>query len=114
MTKWKYFPEVIYNIPEDDFGYWYEDQNNAQCNIPYHEFKRFSLEKTCKNSGEKVRSDRTCTICINAESTHLFIPCGHFCICEDCASQIMQDSDNVKMCPICKAQISSVHKVYIP
>ncbi|XP_024876540.1 E3 ubiquitin-protein ligase cblA-like [Temnothorax curvispinosus] len=106
--------ERIYNIPEDDFGYWYEDQEStleSDC-VPYHKVERHSLE-TCEENRETKRSDRTCTACIDAEANQVFIPCGHICCCEECANHIMRENDYVKKCPICKEEISTVYKVYM-
>lgn len=112
IILFKKFAEHIYNIPEDDYGYWYEDQgNNIENDVPYHEVKRLSREM-CEESQGAVRPDRTCTVCISAESNQIFIPCYHISCCEDCANYIMEESD-VKKCPICKEEISSVHKVYM-
>lgn len=56
-----------------------------------------------------------CIACIDVESNQVFISCGHICCCENCANHIMQESyNNIKKCPICKGEILSVHKVYIP
>ncbi|XP_071579188.1 uncharacterized protein, partial [Temnothorax nylanderi] len=102
--------ELIYNIPEDDFGYLYEDQENTvESDVPYLEVKRLSLEMCEENQGA-VRSDRMCTACMDAESNQVFIPCGHICCCEKCANHIMRENGIVKKCPICKIEISSVHK----
>lgn len=91
-----------------------EDQENiVESDVPYHEVKRLSLE-TCEENQGAVRCDRMCTVCINAESNQVFIPCGHICCCEDCANHIMRESGNVKKCPICKGEISSMYKVYMP
>ncbi|XP_036145385.1 E3 ubiquitin-protein ligase cblA-like [Monomorium pharaonis] len=106
------YTEDIYNIPEDDFGYWYEKQENTTENdVPYYEVNRHFLE-TCEENQGTVRPERTCIACINTKSNQVFIPCGHICCCEDCANYIMQESDDVKKCPICKKQISAIYKVY--
>ncbi|XP_039313309.1 E3 ubiquitin-protein ligase cblA-like [Solenopsis invicta] len=103
--------ESIYNIPDDDYGYWYEGQETiAESDVPYHKVDRLSLEMGKENEG--VRSDHRCTICLDAVSNQVFIPCGHICCCEDCANYIMGESNNVKKCSICKAEISSIYKVY--
>ena len=37
--------------------------------------------------------------------SHLFTPCGHLCVCSDCASLIMKTT---KMCPTCRTPASQV------
>jgi hypothetical protein len=41
---------------------------------------------------------------INMQS-HLFVPCGHVCVCSGCASKIMETT---KKCPICCASATQV------
>ncbi len=47
-----------------------------------------------------------CVICMDAESTYAFVPCGHKCVCEDCAGQIKDK------CPICRAKIRDRVKIF--
>jgi hypothetical protein len=37
--------------------------------------------------------------------SHMFTPCGHLCVCSDCASLIM---GTTKMCPTCRTPASQV------
>jgi len=37
------------------------------------------------------------------------IPCGHRCVCEHCADQILEKQFN---CPICRASITAKQRVY--
>ena len=46
-----------------------------------------------------------CVICQDAMSNTTMIPCGHLCACFNCASK-------VKICPICRADIVQIVKVY--
>ncbi len=50
-------------------------------------------------------SSAECIICMDATSTHAFVPCGHKCSCEECASKL-------HTCPICRAAIERVIKIY--
>ena len=33
-----------------------------------------------------------CIVCMDAENTHSFVPCGHKCVCEACADNVMATS----------------------
>lgn len=45
-----------------------------------------------------------CVICMGEESTHVFAPCGHYCVCGDCGKM-------VDKCPICRGPIKNlVHR----
>jgi len=51
----------------------------------------------------------TCTICLEAPRSHVFIPCGHFVACESCALKAFQWRS---ACPICRKKSSMVTKVF--
>jgi hypothetical protein len=46
-------------------------------------------------------SEGTCSICMDAEISHVFVPCGHFCTCITCARLCDR-------CPICRVPVGSV------
>jgi len=48
-----------------------------------------------------------CVICIDAENTHIVLPCGHKCLCERCAPGVVG-----KPCPMCRVVCEAVCKVY--
>lgn len=48
-----------------------------------------------------------CSICWNAPISHAAIPCGHLTFCAGCAKK-------EKQCPICRAMMTSVQKIYPP
>lgn len=53
--------------------------------------------------------ENCCTICLDNEATHLVVPCGHQCGCEECLLDVQQASGQ---CPICRAMITSIQRVY--
>jgi len=50
--------------------------------------------------------DDTCVVCMEKPKTHLLVPCGHKCLCEDCSKKDLKD------CPICRKAILQTLKVY--
>jgi len=51
---------------------------------------------------DKIYEDedtQECNICMSEEKSIVFIPCGHYCCCNICSSQL-------KNCPMCRAVIS--------
>lgn len=48
---------------------------------------------------EKLREERTCKVCMDAEVNTVFLPCGHFVCCAECSHQL-------QTCPICRVCIS--------
>ena len=49
----------------------------------------------------------SCCVCLDRPKTHVFVPCGHLCICSDCSSKL--NSDN---CPICQTSYEYCIKTY--
>ena len=47
-------------------------------------------------------ADRSiCVVCLVGERTHILIPCGHMCLCEECATELQWST-----CPMCRADAS--------
>lgn len=55
-----------------------------------------------------VGEDETCVICFVEKMKYVFIPCGHFCICDECYQHLPSNK-----CPICRSIINKVvdHKL---
>ena len=44
-------------------------------------------------------SESECVVCMDQDKAVIFIPCGHYCCCENCSLQLNQT------CPICRSTI---------
>ena len=51
-----------------------------------------------------------CIVCMDAENTHSFVPCGHKCVCEACANTVMATRGE---CPKCRAEVDNVMRIYV-
>jgi hypothetical protein len=60
-------------------------------------------------SSPKSPAHGTCIACMTRPSTHAFVPCGHFCMCEGCSSKSM---DMGAHCPMCREPVHLVMKVF--
>ena len=58
------------------------------------------------NEGDS--DDGGCTICMERGSTHVIVPCGHKCVCDQCARGYRAGSN----CPICRGRVQSVVRVF--
>lgn len=72
----------------------------AEQNLPASGSKRSLPEK---------EDPKICVICMDGPKECVIIPCGHLQTCVPCATHCMENSGE---CPICKTEITSVHKVY--
>ena len=53
-----------------------------------------------------VGGETTCIVCFAGPKTHLAVPCGHQCACDDCSVQL-------KSCPVCRAHATVWVKVHV-
>ena len=51
----------------------------------------------------------TCVVCIGEAATHALVPCGHRCLCEACADQIMRSR---KRCPLCQTDVTMQLRIF--
>jgi len=56
-----------------------------------------------------VGIDNECVVCMDAEKSHAFVPCGHMCVCKGCAGEIMGAD---KECPYCCSVATAVMRVF--
>jgi hypothetical protein len=50
-----------------------------------------------------------CRVCMVNEADTIILPCGHFCMCGECAARSSKDG----ICPICRVPIRMYFKVYV-
>jgi len=55
--------------------------------------------------------DILCSICLDNEADHLFIPCGHVCVCMNCSQRVL---DTTSTCPLCRLTCTAAYRVYLP
>ncbi|XP_050313620.1 LOW QUALITY PROTEIN: mitochondrial E3 ubiquitin protein ligase 1-like [Anthonomus grandis grandis] len=60
-----------------------------------------------RDSNELDNNDRICVVCRTNPIEMIVLPCGHVCLCEDCAENITAN------CPICRAEIQSKALAYV-
>ncbi|CAF1984696.1 unnamed protein product [Rotaria magnacalcarata] len=60
------------------------------------------------NSNNKVAKS-LCVVCMDEEADGVVLPCGHLCGCESCLKMLL---NSVAKCPICRAHMNSVVKVF--
>ncbi len=51
---------------------------------------------------------KECVVCMDSKPEAAFVPCGHVCCCLDCANTCAEG----RSCPVCRAAVASVLKVY--
>lgn len=59
---------------------------------------------------EDIEGESTCIICLDDPPSIMLAPCQHQCLCEVCAREVLERSDQKKQCPICRAEIQEIYK----
>lgn len=54
----------------------------------------------------EAQTSSECVICMDAQRTHICLPCGHFVMCDSCISLVAD-------CPICRTRVQSFVKVFL-
>lgn len=120
----------------DDNGKIYNDvyNNNLNCRFPRHlreEGKMFSVPsndvslqftktgtyfyvintkhiQTIQTIQTKIIEfkEPECVICMSNEPSFIYIPCGHYCVCSQCHSKLLE-----KKCPLCRTIITTINLV---
>ena len=78
---------------------------NEQGNLLKDIVDQSKKEKEARNNKE------TCVVCMDEKRTHIIMPCGHYCLCEECAEKINKGT-GTKKCPICRGSINSFSQVF--
>ena len=73
-----------------------QQQNGVQANG--HRAARPANEV---NGEERVREHDLCSVCIDREADTVFQACGHMCVCEHCAINLVR-------CPLCRARSRTI------
>eukprot|EP01137_Pigoraptor_chileana_P004547 Opistho-2@46333 len=56
-----------------------------------------------------------CVACLNRIVCTVVVPCGHACMCITCARElVLTTTGAVRSCPLCKCQMQSVLRLYLP
>ena len=66
-------------------------------------------DSTVAASAADDATDDSCIICMEAEKTHAFIPCGHTCTCARCSELVMEKGGT---CPYCRAPAMMATRIY--
>ena len=49
-----------------------------------------------------------CCLCLTLPSNHAMLPCGHLCVCADCAAYAQIDA-----CPVCRGEVEQITIIFV-
>lgn len=68
--------------------------------------ERSRKERRSKQRVETLSDAERCVVCVTNPKEVIVLPCGHVCLCEDCAIQIKS------ACPVCRCDIKTKAAAY--
>jgi hypothetical protein len=83
------------------------DKNEINDNNPAQE-----TTKKDKSSSKNRNNKELCVICWDNKADHVFIPCGHLCICASCSRKAEYLGCCYKKCPVCQQSYERAMRVY--
>jgi hypothetical protein len=69
---------------------------------------RRALEPLASPLNEDLRA---CVICEAQECTHALVPCGHLCLCAACVKMLIDEAEELSLCPVCRQPSSKAIRV---
>lgn len=101
-------PKQLATAATDDDNY--APNAPALSNSPSGDEKLLSLSKTDDDPAlrpsapAEVFAESLCVVCLDSASQIIFLPCGHLCTCNGCASTVTH-------CPLCRALL--IHRLRV-
>ncbi|MCP4241485.1 MAG: RING-HC finger protein, partial [bacterium] len=62
--------------------------------------------QTMEHSITERDKQNECVVCFDLERSHVCIPCGHLCLCINCAKTVNDT------CPLCNTNCGDIIKVF--
>mmetsp|Transcript_24746 Transcript_24746/g.60794 ORF Transcript_24746/g.60794 Transcript_24746/m.60794 type:complete len:105 (-) Transcript_24746:875-1189(-) len=80
-------------------------------NLPPAQRPKWKLEEDKKPSARLEKSQ--CVVCQDKGPIRAVVPCGHVCLCDECASSISEGPSWNRLCPLCRGPMQSTLKIYL-
>ena len=116
---------LIESTSNDEPEEWQNTQSISQPSEPAGQYHSEELKKSistpAKNISEPIpaidqdellrqnehlKNERLCKVCLDNEMSIVFIPCGHFVTCVNCAPSL-------SLCPICRRKIDKAVRTFM-
>lgn len=72
-------------------------------------YVKMKQRRIIQSTYQEMINSAFCVICQDNLKTHVIVPCGHFCLCENCSTKLDPNHSN---CPMCRRFPISFLKVF--
>ena len=86
----------------------YKDLINRYDKLSNKYLYQVNRTKFYKKKYKESKEGNKCSVCLLDDRDTAFIPCGHFCCCNNCAKRCNYT------CPICRKGANFIQKIYLP
>ena len=88
------------------------EQEDALARVRAAKMKRQQIElEKVKRDLEEVRERRLCVVCRDEDIEVVIVPCGHACLCQECAGAVKLSAS--ALCPMCREPIDDVARIHV-
>lgn len=112
LTIWKnnIILKTIHLGSKFKFKFWFILGLGTAKGIEINCFEHNLIKDDEYNKNDKSDEKNTCIVCLNAVTEVALYPCGHFCMCHNCAK--LQWRKGSGCCPMCRSHIVDILKIY--
>eukprot|EP00546_Thalassionema_frauenfeldii_P008500 CAMPEP_0178923340 /NCGR_PEP_ID=MMETSP0786-20121207/16664_1 /TAXON_ID=186022 /ORGANISM="Thalassionema frauenfeldii, Strain CCMP 1798" /LENGTH=208 /DNA_ID=CAMNT_0020597823 /DNA_START=206 /DNA_END=832 /DNA_ORIENTATION=+ len=70
---------------------------------------------TNEDDSSQQQQQQACVICAESAKNFVFVPCGHVCLCENCATSSFYSNlqEPIHSCPVCRQGHCTIMKIYV-
>jgi hypothetical protein len=89
------------------------DRETTELRRKHTKERKRRKEKKKKDANEEEKEKlhvAACTICLQNDATHAYTQCGHYCVCDECISQLAEKTK----CPVCNVTRTAVTRIFVP
>jgi len=77
------------------------------------ELRCFIFEDNLSSHLDKGKEGKAeCFVCQNNDASRAVVPCGHHCLCDECAKQLALTTTMSWLCPLCCGVLTSTLKIF--
>lgn len=102
-------PHILGNSTDSQILTDLSDSSDSDAN-PFSAIGGNPKDEVPESDASQRGEEANCCVCHDEPRTHMFVPCGHQAVCEDCAKELSRR--RLGLCPICRKDIKDCYKIF--
>ena len=83
-----------------------QESGYSSLELEYENEEETKEQSHLQRENQRLREEKLCKICADCEVGVVFVPCGHFATCVNCAPSFSE-------CPVCRTKIQSAVRTFL-